>query len=66
MLLLVRASEPLRAERRIEVLGVSTSVPVVRFSVEARVLESLPRERGVATVAVAVWVLLVRVGLGAC
>jgi hypothetical protein len=63
MLLLVRASEPLGAQRRVEVLGVSTPVPIVRFSVEARVLESLPRERGVATVAVAAWVLLVCIGL---
>jgi len=66
MLLLVGASEPLGAQRRIEVLGVSTPVvPIVSFSVEAiRVLVSLlPREGGEgATVAVAVlW--LVGVGL---
>jgi len=66
MLLLVGASEPLGAQRRIEVLGVSTPVvPIVSFSVEAiRVLVSLlPREGGEgATVAVAV-LRLVGVGL---
>lgn len=64
MLLLVGASEPLGAQRRIEVLGVSTPVvPIVRFSVEAiRVLVSLLPREGVTTVAVAVlW--LVGVGL---
>lgn len=67
MLLLVGASEPLGAQRRVEVLGVSTPVvPIVRFSVEAsRILVSLlPREGGVgATVAVAVLWLVCREGL---